>query len=159
MDRLCKAGAISWSCLIHSNRTGKPVSACALDCLCQTAVSPWLVSFSFYRTLLLFLLLCKIIIPGPVGALLAEVGNDTTLPPPPPVMWNYCFLGKTYAKSYTGFVQQSVMHNLALHFKAKLGALGCILSSFPPSKFSKGAAYLMLNVPSRQFQADWIKQY
>ena len=45
------------------------LSALALDCLCQKGLTPWSVSLPFPRTILLFLLLCKIMFPGPVGAL------------------------------------------------------------------------------------------
>ena len=45
------------------------LSALAMDCLCQTGLTPWSVSLPFHRTILLFLLLCKIMFPGPVGAL------------------------------------------------------------------------------------------
>ena len=41
----------------------------ALDCLCQTGLTPWSVNLPFHRINLLFMLLCKIIFPGPVGAL------------------------------------------------------------------------------------------
>ena len=45
------------------------LSALALDCLCQTGLTPWLVSLPFHKTIRLFILLCKILFPGPVGAL------------------------------------------------------------------------------------------
>ena len=41
----------------------------ALDCLCRTGLTPWSVSLPFHRIILLFLLLCKIMLNGPVGAL------------------------------------------------------------------------------------------
>ena len=56
--------------LIQSKQDQESLSALALDCLCQTGLTPWSVSLPFHRTILLFLLLCKILFPGPVGALL-----------------------------------------------------------------------------------------
>ena len=56
--------------LNQSEQDQESLSALALDCLCQTGLTPWSVSLPFHRTILLFLLLCKILFPGPVGALL-----------------------------------------------------------------------------------------
>ena len=56
--------------LNQSKQDQESLSALALDCLCQTGLTPWSVSLPFHRTILLFLLLCKIMFPGPVGALL-----------------------------------------------------------------------------------------
>ena len=53
-------------------------SALALDCLCKTGLTPWSVLSPFPRTILLYLLLCKIIFPGPVGALGSEAGPVRT---------------------------------------------------------------------------------
>ena len=55
--------------LNQSEQDQESLSALALDCLCQTGLTPWSVSLPFHRTILLFLLLCKIMFPGPVGAL------------------------------------------------------------------------------------------
>ena len=55
--------------LNQSEQDQESLSALALDCLCQTGLTPWSVSLPFHRTILLFLLLCKILFPGPVGAL------------------------------------------------------------------------------------------
>ena len=55
--------------LNQSEQDKEPLSALALDCLCQTGLTPWSVSLPFHRTILLILLLCKIMFPGPVGAL------------------------------------------------------------------------------------------
>ena len=54
--------------LNQSEQDLESLSALALDCLCQTGLLPWSVSFLFHRTILLFLLLCKIMFPCPVGA-------------------------------------------------------------------------------------------
>jgi len=56
--------------LNQSEQDQESLSVLALDCLCQTGLTPWSVSLPFHRTILLFLLLCKILFPGPVGALL-----------------------------------------------------------------------------------------
>ena len=53
----------------QSEQDQESLSARALDCLCQTGLTPCSVSSHFHRTILLFLLLCKIMFPGPVGAL------------------------------------------------------------------------------------------
>ena len=55
--------------LNQSEQDQESLSALALDCLCQTGLTPWSVSLPFHRTILLFLLLCKILFPGLVGAL------------------------------------------------------------------------------------------
>ena len=55
--------------LNQSEQDREPLSALALDSLCQTGLTPWSVSLPFHRTILLFLFLCKILFPGPVGAL------------------------------------------------------------------------------------------
>ena len=47
----------------------KSLSALALDCLSQTGHTPWSVIMTFDRTILLFLLLCKIMFPSLVGVL------------------------------------------------------------------------------------------
>ena len=60
--------------LNQSEQDQESLSALALDCLCQTGLTPWSVSLPFYRTILLFLLLCKIMFPGPVGALFKSEG-------------------------------------------------------------------------------------
>ena len=54
----------------QSEQDQGPLFALTLDCLCQTGHPSWSVSFPLYRTILLFLLLCKIMFPGPVGALI-----------------------------------------------------------------------------------------
>ena len=46
----------------QSEQDQEPLSALALDCLCQTALTPWLVSLPFHRTILQFLLLCEIMV-------------------------------------------------------------------------------------------------
>ena len=46
--------------LNQSEQDKEPLSALALDCLCQTGLTPWSVSWPFHRTIMLFLLLCKI---------------------------------------------------------------------------------------------------
>ena len=56
--------------LIQSKQDREPLFALVLDCLCRTGIPPWSFSFPFHRTILLFLLFCKIMFPGPVGALL-----------------------------------------------------------------------------------------
>ena len=56
--------------LNKSEQDQESLSALALDCLCQTGLTPCSVSLLFHRNILLFLLLCKILFPGPVGALL-----------------------------------------------------------------------------------------
>ena len=63
--------------LNQSKQDRKPLSALALDCLCQTVLTTWSVRLPYHRTIQLFLLLFKIIFPGPVGArLLANQGPD-----------------------------------------------------------------------------------
>ena len=62
--------------LNQSEQDREPLSALALDCLCQTGLPAWSVSFPFHRTILLFLLLCKIKFPGSVKALrMGDPGN------------------------------------------------------------------------------------
>ena len=55
--------------LNQSKQDQEYLSALSLDCLCQTGLTPWSVSLPFHRTILVFLLLCKIMFPGPVGTL------------------------------------------------------------------------------------------
>ena len=62
--------------LNQSEQDREPLSALALDSLCQTGLTPWSVSLPFHRTILLFLFLCKILFPGPVGALLISTYFD-----------------------------------------------------------------------------------
>ena len=57
--------------LNQSKQDQESLSTLALDCLCQTGLIPWSVSLPFHRTNLLFLLLWKIMFPGPVGAIQA----------------------------------------------------------------------------------------
>ena len=62
----------------HLNRQSPWISKkLSSSAWCQTGLPPWSVSFPFRRTILLFLLLCKIIFPCPVGAL--PFVNDLTL--------------------------------------------------------------------------------
>ena len=63
--------------LNQSEQDQESLSALALDCLCQTGLTPWSVSLLFYRTILLFLLLCKIMFLCPVGALLRAAIRDS----------------------------------------------------------------------------------
>ena len=56
--------------LNQSEQDCEPLSALALDCLFQTGLPPWSVNFPFHRTILLFQLLCKIMFPSPVEAIL-----------------------------------------------------------------------------------------
>ena len=55
--------------LNQSEQDQQSLSAVALDCLCQTGLTPWSVSLLFHSTILLFLILCKIMFPSLVGAL------------------------------------------------------------------------------------------
>ena len=55
--------------LNQSKQDRETLSAFDLDCICLTGLTAWSVSFPFHRTILLFLLPCKIMFPGPVGAL------------------------------------------------------------------------------------------
>ena len=55
--------------LNQSEQDQEPLSALALDCLCQIGLTPWSVRLPFCRTILLFRLLCKIMFLGHVGAL------------------------------------------------------------------------------------------
>ena len=68
--------------LNQSEQDQESLSALALDCLCQTGLTPWSVSLPFHRTILLFLLLCKIMFPGPVGALLRPFCKSVHQCPP-----------------------------------------------------------------------------
>ena len=65
--------------LNQSEQDQEPLSALALDCLCQTGLTPWSVSSPFHRTIMLFLLLCKIMFPGHVGALCPMLLHCTAL--------------------------------------------------------------------------------
>ena len=69
LDCLCKAWGQILVLLYQSKRDQESLSALALDCLCQTDLPPWPVSFPFQTAILLFLLSCKIMFPGPIGAL------------------------------------------------------------------------------------------
>ena len=56
--------------LNQSEKEQESLSALALNCLYQRGLTSWSVSLHFHRTILLFLLLCKIMFPSPVGALI-----------------------------------------------------------------------------------------
>ena len=63
--------------LNQSKQNQESLSALALDCLCQICLTPWSVNLPFQRTILLFLLLCKIMFPGPFGALVSNNSTNT----------------------------------------------------------------------------------
>ena len=70
MDCLCKSGASSWSSFNQSKQDRESLSAPSLDCLCRAGLNTWSDNFPFHKTILQILPLCKIMYPGPVGALL-----------------------------------------------------------------------------------------
>ena len=69
MDCLCKSGASSYSWFNQSKQDQESLSAPTLDCLCRAGLNTWSNNFSFHKTILKILHLCKIMCPGPVGAL------------------------------------------------------------------------------------------
>ena len=73
MDCLCKSGASSWSRFKQSKQDRESLSASSLDCLCQAGPNTWSDNFPFHKTILQILPLCKILFPGPVGALVSRL--------------------------------------------------------------------------------------
>ena len=55
--------------LNQSEQEQESLSTLSLDCLCRTGLTTWSVNFPIHKTILQILPLCKIMFPGPVGAL------------------------------------------------------------------------------------------
>ena len=63
--------------LLKPEQDQEHLSAITVDYRCQTGLTPWSVSFPFHRANLLFLLFCKTMFPGSVGALLVTDVQDS----------------------------------------------------------------------------------
>ena len=57
--------------LNQSEQDQESLSALSLDCLCQTGLTTWSVNFPIHKIILQILPLCKIMLLGPVGALIS----------------------------------------------------------------------------------------